>query len=412
MPSKSEGRPPVHRDPGQWVTIDGCKRILVVVHTLVYGQRLQDIFELLRADLRIQVVFTVAPHAFNPGVDAFLRALGAPVLPWREAVHTEFDLALAAGSQGIEQIRGPVVRLPHGAGHIKLSRSADGDRRTVGGLGRDYLTWAGQVVPTAVALAHHEDLDELRRWCPEALPFAEVVGDACYDRIAASLPHRAEYRRELGIGDGESFVLVASTWGLGSSFNRLDALLPRLLTELPPESHRTALLLHPNVWSWHGRWQIEAWLFGHARRRIHLVPPEADWRALLVAADAVIGDHGSVTLYGAMTGVPVLLARFPFQDVNPNSPAAWLARTAPALSAGHSLTDQLAYARHSYRPEPYARIAARISSEPGRFNRKVRRLLYRQLGLGEPAYHPATEPLPLLGRLADLGAERVRPWAS
>ncbi|MGK4585586.1 hypothetical protein [Kitasatospora sp. HPMI-4] len=412
MASKSAGLPPVRRAPDQWATLNDCKRVLVAVHTLVYGQRLQDIFELLRADLRVQVVFTVAPHAFNAGVDAFLRTLGAAVLPWEEAVRSEFDLALAAGSQGIERIQGPVVRLPHGAGHIKLSRAADGGPRTVGGLGRDYLTWAGQVVPAAVALAHREDLDELRRWCPEALPFAEVVGDACYDRIAAALPQRERYRRALGIGTEETFVLVASTWGLGSSFNRLDALLPRLLTELPPESHRTALLLHPNVWAGHGRWQVEAWLSESARRRIHLIPPEADWRTLLVCADAVIGDHGSVTLYASLAGIPVLLARFPVQDVNPNSPGAWLARTAPALSHGHPLSEQLAYARANYRPEPYARIAARISSEPGRFDRRVRRLLYRVMGLGEPAYEPACEPLPLPGKLAAFDTDRARPWAS
>ncbi|MDH6574503.1 hypothetical protein [Kitasatospora sp. MAP5-34] len=99
--SKRSTRGRTHRDQDHWGTLPDCKRVLVVVHTLVYGQRLQDIFTLLRADLRIHVVFTVAPHAFNGGVEDFLRGLGGTVLPWREAVSTEFDLALAAGSQGI-----------------------------------------------------------------------------------------------------------------------------------------------------------------------------------------------------------------------------------------------------------------------------------------------------------------------
>ncbi|WP_052681740.1 ATP-binding protein [Saccharothrix sp. ST-888] len=168
MASKSAGRPPVRRAPDQWATLGGCKRVLVAVHTLVYGQRLQDIFELLRSDLRIQVVFTVAPHAFNPGVDAFLRGLGAAVLPWEEAVRSDFDLALAAGSQGIEQIRGPVVRLPHGAGNIKLSRPADGGQRTVGGLGRSYLTWAGH---------DGEQLARIHRQVLRGAPPADLLRD-------------------------------------------------------------------------------------------------------------------------------------------------------------------------------------------------------------------------------------------
>ena len=59
---------PVIRDPGQWATLSDCKKVLVVVHTLVYGRRLEDVFELLRSDLRIHVMFTMAPHAFNPRV--------------------------------------------------------------------------------------------------------------------------------------------------------------------------------------------------------------------------------------------------------------------------------------------------------------------------------------------------------
>jgi hypothetical protein len=95
-------------------------------------------------------------------------------------------------------------------------------------------------VAAALALAHEEERTELARWCPEALPVAQVVGDPCYDRIAASLPLRAEYRRALGLRDGQKLVVVPSTWGLGSSFNRLDALLPRLLSELPRDRFRIA----------------------------------------------------------------------------------------------------------------------------------------------------------------------------
>ncbi|MPY61290.1 hypothetical protein [Streptomyces spongiae] len=387
----------------QWLTMPDCKRVLVVVHTEVYGQRLRDVLPLLESDLRVQVDFTIAPHAFNAGAARSLPAAQGGVLPWKEALRRRFDLVLAAGSQGVEALRGPLLRLPHGAGHVKLSRLADdrdpGEPRSVGGLGSRYLVRDGRVVPAALALAHREDLATLRRHCPEALPVAEVVGDATYDRIKAFLPLRGRCRAALGLRPGQRLLVVSSTWGSGSSFHRLDALLPRLLTELPSERYRVAVLVHPNVWSGHGDWQVRAWLSAARRRGIAVVPPETDWRSLVIAADWVIGDHGSVTLYATLTRAAILLAGFPAADVNPASPGAELARVAPVLSPAHALTEQLAYARSSRPAEAYGRIAHRLSSEPGRFGRNTRRLMYRLLGVGEPAYPPSLPPLPLPERL-------------
>ncbi|WP_380284352.1 hypothetical protein [Kitasatospora purpeofusca] len=369
--------------------------VLVVVHTTVYGQRLRDVHALLEADLRVRIRFTVAPHTFNRGATAHVRRLGGAVLPWKEAVRRSFDLVLAAGSQGLERLHGPTVRLPHGVGHIKLSPTGVGARRTVAGLGPEYVIWNGRLVPAAYALAHRDDRTELGRGCPEALPIAEVVGDADHDRIAAALPSRERYRASLGLRPGERLVLVCSTWGSGSLFTRLDTVLPRLAAELPRRGHHAALLVHPNVSAAHGPRAVRARATAAARGAVSVLGPEKDWRPLLVAADFVIGDHGSVTLYGTMTGAPVLLAAHPHRDINPRSPGAQLAHTAPALSTSQPLTAQLAHAAAQYRRKDYAAIAARISSEPGRFDRRMRRLLYRVLGLDEPAHPPAPPVLPL-----------------
>jgi hypothetical protein len=397
---------------GQWLTLPDRKNLLMVVHTQVYGQRLQDLMPLVESDFRLQTAFTVAPHAFNDGAARALHELGATVLPWNEAVRTTFDLAVAAGSQGMEQVRAPLIRMPHGAGHIKLSRLSDRrdpeSSRSVDGLGRKYLTWQGSVVPKAVALAHEDEREQLGRSCPEALPVAEVVGDACHDRIMASMPFREEYRTALGVRPGQKLVVVCSTWGLGSSFHRVDALMPRLL-ELPRKQYKVAVLIHPNVSAGHGgHWQVRAWLAACRHRGIAVIPPDRDWRPLLVAADHVIGDHGSVTLYGTMTEAAILLANFPDRDVNPNSPAAALALVAPTLSPSHPLREQLAYATAEYPREEYRRIAARLSSEPGRFNRNMRRMIYRHLRIGQPAFPTVTLPLPHPAPLKRFRADRRR----
>ena len=389
----------VRGDRGQWVTLPGCKRVLVIAATEVYARRMEDLLPLLEDDLRIQVSFTVPPHAFNSGARGYLRRLGAAVLPWRDAVRTGFDLALAAGSQGIDKVRAPVVVMAHGARHLKLERrdgpGRDGRPRAVSGLGGRHLMSGGTVVPAAIALAHREEQAELERWCPESLPRAHVVGDPCHDRILASLPLRDRYRRAMGLRPGQRLVLVSCGWGSTSAFGRIDALLPRLITELPRPDYRPVLLVHPNVAAWHGKWQVAAWLAASRRAGVTVLGPGDDWRPPLVAADYVIGDYGSVTLYATMTGAPVLLSHYPHQDANPDSPGAALARTVPALSPSHRLPEQLAYAAEEYRAEEYARIATRICSEPGRSHRNLRRLLYRLLDLGQPASRPRVPPLPV-----------------
>ena len=124
------------------------------------------------------------------------------------------------------------MTLPHGAGHHKLRATDEGFATEVSGLSRTQLTHRGEVVPTVVGLSHENQLDVLRRHCPEALPRAEVIGDPCYARLRASLPVREHYRDALGT-EHRTLVLVASTWGGESLFGREGDLAAELVAELP-----------------------------------------------------------------------------------------------------------------------------------------------------------------------------------
>src|SRR5260370_1371299 len=151
-------------------------------------------------------------------------------------------------------------------------------------------------------------------------------------RLAASLPPRDMYRRALGV-PGRKLVAVTSTWGPGSLLQRHRDLLPRLIHDLPRERYRVAAIVHPNVWHWHGPRQLIAWYADCVRRGLILVPPQDGWRGVLAASDVVIGDHGAVTCYAAAAGVPVLLASYPDEEVEPGSPVSVLAQAAPRVSS-------------------------------------------------------------------------------
>jgi hypothetical protein len=388
-------RVPIGLDARRWVTRDDFRTVLVIVHTITSGQRLLDVVHLLESDLRVQVVFTKGPDVFNSGVDQFLADVGGVVVPWQQATQLEFELALAASYGGIHEVHAPLIVMPHGAGFGKIVQRADRavSGGTAYGLDPQRLMRDGDVVPAAIVLPHEAERTRLARTCPEALPAAVVVGDPCHDRLIASLPFRELYRRALGAHPGQKLVVVTSTWGPRSLFGARDNLISRLMNELPRDEYRVLAVLHPNVWTGHGTWQVRAWLADHLRNGLSLMPPDTEWRAALVAADWIIGDYGSVALYGTVAGVPVLHTDLPGKEVDPSSAIPEFAKVTPRVSSRRSMLIQLAKAKAEYEPDRYQNVVSRITSEPGKFNRNMRQLMYRLIGLRQPATIPTTDPV-------------------
>ncbi len=213
--------------------------------------------------------------------------------------------------------------------------------------------------------------------------------------MLASLDRRDHYRRALGVSEQQRLVVVSSTWGRGSLLGQRDDLVGRLLAELPADEYRVAAALHPNIWHGHGPWQVETWLAACLRSGLLLLPPKEGWRAALVAADCVVGDHGSVTFYGAALGRPVLLASFPFTDVDPASPVAGLGHAAPFLDADRPLLEQLEKVIDEHSPARYSAITEATTSHEGESARLLRTVMYQQMALPEPAAAAVVPVIPL-----------------
>jgi hypothetical protein len=352
---------PIGRDADRWITARTQRTVLAVAHTAASLDHLLDAVELLESDLRVQVVFTQAPDTIGSTVPELLRRLGGVVVPWHQAVHTDFDLALVTDTAEIHRLGAPIVVLP------------------VVGPGAPWSAWHGRRLPAALTLSHTDLLAVLEQQCPEVLPVATVVGDLCLDRLVASRASRGWYRTALGIDDSRTLVAVSSTWGPESLF----ATARQLCNLAPGERYAVALVLHPAVWYGHGPRQILAWLRDQRRRGLRLVDP-LGWRGLVAAADVWIGDHGSATVYAAAAGVPVLRAPAGASAIPPGSAAALLADLAPAVTPGRPQPEKAATVA----------IAARVTSAPGRAARLLRTELYRHLRLPEPATFPVTAPVP------------------
>src|SRR5205823_13519718 len=139
--------------------------------------------------------------------------------------------------------------------------------------------------------------------------------------------------------------------------------------------------IHPAVGFGHGRRQVRAWLSAECAAGLMLIEPETDWRAAIVGADYVIGDHGSVTVYAASVGVPVLHTDLPEDEIDDLSPQAFVGTHAPRLVRCAPLEPQLRRAAEELPADWSAAVAGRLTSQPGQSHRLLRERMYQLLGL-------------------------------
>jgi CDP-Glycerol:Poly(glycerophosphate) glycerophosphotransferase len=383
-------------DDRNWHTLGVKRTVLFAAHTPTSLDRLEDLAPLLDTDDRIQLRYTQVPDSLGDGVDQRLRDLEVSVVPWSEATERPVDLVVGASLHRLEDI--PATKrfaVPHGAGYNKVwpawARPMMGGARPVYGLDRrSLLDGRGRPVLDALMLPHPEHLATLRRQCPEVVDIAVVAGDPCYDRLVASMANRDRYRERLGVRGGQVLVVAASTWGPHSLLASQRDLLRRLPRELPA-NHRVIATMHPAVWSAHGVRSVRQLLRDVRETGVDLADAWEDWRGLVAAADVLIADHSSLSVYAAGVGVPVLLSHFPAGEVDPGSVLAGLAAHSPRLRQDQPLFGQVLAARDA-RPNQLRAVHDRLAARAGKSAEIIRETLYRLLELPEPAA-PARWPL-------------------
>ncbi|QFR02118.1 hypothetical protein F9278_44900 [Streptomyces phaeolivaceus] len=217
-----------------------------------------------------------------------------------------------------------------------------------------------------------------------------VAGDPCFDQLKASAPFREKYRRALGVRPDQKIIVVSSTWGRGSILASDESdmdVLRRSLAELPADEYRVLAAVHCNAWYGHGAWQLQTWLAPLTEHGLLLPVPDTEtWKAALLAADGILGDHGSLTMYGIALGIPTVLGTFAESKIAPESPMARLGKTLPRLSAHRPFLSQIEEAAKAQRDSAELdQLRATVTSRPGESAVLLRRLFYDLLQLPEPA---------------------------
>ena len=391
----------VERDStSTWDTFPCHHTVLMACRTLTSTIRLLETYELFRDDFRLRFVFTVDNGSrFGAGAEQLLRRAGVHhILDWASVSDVKPDLTLAASENVDTEVLGdPVIVLPHGVGFNKYVPTDDVAGRRLAGLPDPAALRSGRV---RVVLAHPGQDAQLRAVCPDIAGRTVVTGDPTLDRIAASMPLRDRYRELLHSGD-QRLVLVSSTWSGESLMGRWRTLPADLLAALPADRFRVCLALHPNVWDRHGPHAIRVYLARALDAGLILLPPESAWQAAMVASDVVVADHGSLSLYAAALDKPLLLVG-PAEETVPGTPMAALLDAAHRLDEHQPLADQIENARAH---PAFQDIAGQAFGHRGQATERLRRELYRVLGLAPPH-----EPGPLL-RVADPVSDRSGPWS-
>jgi hypothetical protein len=340
-------------------------------------------------DDRVTRLFTLVPGS-DFGVEALaaIERARARVLPWAQACQQPFDLVLAASPKGeLRLLHGPCVLLPHGAG---FNKTIPGEGPEVpSGLDPANLLPGGHALAALYALAHPSQLGRLAELSREAAEHAAVVGDPVLDRILASRPRRDRYRAVLGTG-GRRLIVLTSTWGPESLLERRPGLITDLATRLPHDSYQLAVIVHPNTRSEIGDFDLSERLAPALDAGLVLARPYEEWAVLLIAADAVITDHGSAALYAAALDCPVIGACDGGAELLPGSPMAGLLAASPHLEQPADLEAAIA----AYRPGSGPALAESAFAEPGQAIQRLQSEVYRLLGLPLPAVPATARTLP------------------
>ncbi len=358
-------------DPGWWERLGDRRTVLVVVGSPVPGQPALDVARLAGTDPRLRVLFTAAPGPSSAAVEVMLKDAGAAPLPWSDLEDGDVGLVVTASRVPARLPNAPLIVLP-------------------GAIPEDV---AHRRAPAVFTYAHHLD-----RPPDSGDGHGVVVGDSDHDRLVASLPLRDFYRRALGAGGRRGLVVVSlpTAGGTGACIRcRSLDVAGRLLAELPSDQYHVLGLPEPGG----ARCTGGPGLAGHLRDGLGLMPPEADWRAALVAADWILGPPGPVTRYGTIIGAPVL--------VTGPAPGDALRILAVRLAAHRPVRPQLTEAAARWRPERVRPVLGRITSEPGRFDRTMRSLMYGLLRLPQPATIPVADPVSPPFRIGCQDGERL-----
>lgn len=379
-------------DTAGFPTFDVQRTVIAVAYAPGDAATLLELLTVFRDDPRVAVHITIdSATPVHTDTSAFLHDHGIEAVDW-DATHRH-DAHLVLTASTVADVTGfdaPLVVLTSGS---SLQRhtidSATGQLHLHGVPSAE----CAKLPNLHMLVAHSGRQERLSNQDRDLAARTTVVGDPVHDRLIASQRMRHCYREELSISEDHQLILVAASSGPHSLLGHHPHLAERLLTQLPRDRYRVAAALHPDIWSWHGAWQVRNALHAAREAGLILLPPWTGWGAALVAADCVVADHGPLALYAAALDHPILLGTS--EDTpDPDTPLAELAKSAPRLDPDDDLRRHVHDAITQHNTGRYAQVAEAAFDTVEATPRRIANQLYELLGLtgGTARLHTLTAP--------------------
>lgn len=338
--------------------------VLVVVRNHTSMDRVLEVLHALgEGGLSLAIKFTIDQGSkFARRLNGRLDEIGAEELGWSEATNRHWDLIIAAHADNqLGELCGPMLIMPHGVGYNRKRLESTGGETCAVGTSAHELMSAGKVYASLICLSHEE---QRARLCAEARPYGIVIGDLVLDKLKAGKHQRPDIRRELGVGK-KKLVLVTSTWNEYSAMGARPDVYRRLVAQLPADEYLVAAVFHPNIWYGRSIYEIQHEFRDELDSGMLLVD-QTTWQAAVIAADVVIGDHGSVTNYGVALDLPTLLAADGTKEIDERSPLAGLHAALPHLVDGIPFREQIEAAIRDHRPGNWSAHTDQLFALPGK----------------------------------------------
>ena len=392
---------PAAPDAARWATFRGEKIVVCLARTYTSAITGLDLMRIFDGDEQVKVLYTVCPGSkFERGAAELFRWHNVDTIPFDALPEARCHLFVTTSEKidftSLPKV--PAIVVPHGVGFNKFVPDADSDADRLSGLVDNASLRGGNVTQ----MTTHPDLvRQLEEVTEHIVGRTELGGDFGFDLLRNSRIERGVYRRALGLAQGQHLVVFSSTWGSESLSGLETWEIERALAQLPIETFKVALVLHPNIWSFEGE--------GNVRRRLNrlversglvLVDPRQGWHAVFVAASVVVGDNGSLSLYAAMNGTPLLIYAFSSKVVS-RTTMEFLGATAPRLDPVRNLRDQIQDAIAGEGQIAPQLLVDRTISHPGQADELLRDLCYRKMGLAAP-----TDELPVRAAASPIVEQR------